>query len=841
MNIKSSVTIALTVFLIALMLIAVAPSVKSAVVDRQITLLIAASPNKVGVGESLQILCWSDIYPATYIPNNQSLFTEGSSGSIYARFHNYQFTITHPDGTVETKTFDQTDPLGSAYFTYSPSDVGTYTVSCYYPGESFVNDPSFRADATFASAQSKTVSFEVQEEPIPYKPDTPLPTQYWSRPIEAFNYQWENVASNWAGRFRMYPGFGAGKEYWTNFQPYGTAPNTAHILWANIWQDGGLNGGELGNKGYYTGESYQIKFAPIILNGRLYANMRLGNAAVKGFKCFDFRTGTELYTNPDDVLDFAFSYSYQSENQHGTIDFLVSFSGSTMRLLDPLRGEVIFSIENGTSNGAFIVDNSGPNSFGTNDLNMYYFSNNRLYKWSFFECTKPLAGFQWNPSTGGPYDWANGIVYNVSIPKPANANSYSIGNYGPSKVDGNIIVLRSTNSSLWPPTTYLIGIDCSDGHILWETTNQLFADPGIWQGGGGLHLSSDGGVYLNYKKETMQVVAFDLHDGEEKYITDPRNTTDWGSYTSGWPMDSAYGMFYVGAYDGYIIAYDLETGAEQWRYYAGDAGFDTPYGTYPFFMGIPYGMAIADGKIFAATNEHSPNDPLYKGYRLHVIDAMTGEGVWNLTGWWLGNGIADGEYVGYNGYDGKVYAIGKGPSATTVSAGPKSTMMGDKVIIEGTVTDISAGTKDFTISANYPNGVPAIADESMTVWMESLYMQQPLPTDAKGVEVYVDVIDANGNYRNIGTVTSDISGYYSLDWQPDIPGKYTVIATFAGTESYYASYAETSFTVGEPTVTPAPTATPAPMTDTYVMGFGIAAIVVIIIIGLVLILMLRKR
>jgi hypothetical protein len=188
-----------------------------------------------------------------------------------------------------------------------------------------------------------------------------------------------------------------------------------------------------------------------------------------------------------------------------------------------------------------------------------------------------------------------------------------------------------------------------------------------------------------------------------------------------------------------------------------------------------------------------------------------------------------------------VYAFGKGPSATSVAAGPKSTTLGDKVIIEGTVTDISAGTEDFTISANYPNGIPAIADESMSAWMEHLYMQQPLPTNATGVEVWIDVVDANGNYRNIGTTTSDISGYYSFEWEPDIPGKYTVVATFAGTESYYASYSETSFTVAEPSVTPAPTPTPAPMTDTYVMGFGAAAIVAIVIIGLVLIMMLRKR
>jgi hypothetical protein len=103
----------------------------------------------------------------------------------------------------------------------------------------------------------------------------------------------------------------------------------------------------------------------------------------------------------------------------------------------------------------------------------------------------------------------------------------------------------------------------------------------------------------------------------------------------------------------------------------------------------------------------------------------------------------------------------------------------------------------------------------------------------------LDVIDANGNYRNIGTATSDANGAFSLVWEPDIPGKYTLIATFGGSESYWRSSAETAFNVEEaPQPTPEPTPEPAPMTDTYVSGFGIAIIVAIAIVG---VLLLRKR
>ena len=69
---------------------------------------------------------------------------------------------------------------------------------------------------------------------------------------------------------------------------------------------------------------------------------------------------------------------------------------------------------------------------------------------------------------------------------------------------------------------------------------------------------------------------------------------------------------------------------------------------------------------------------------------------------------------------------------------------------------------------------PCICDEDMSEWMEYLHMQNPLPQDAMGVQITLDVIDDNGNYRNIGTATSDLAGKYHLVWEPDIPGEYTI-------------------------------------------------------------------
>jgi hypothetical protein len=130
----------------------------------------------------------------------------------------------------------------------------------------------------------------------------------------------------------------------------------------------------------------------------------------------------------------------------------------------------------------------------------------------------------------------------------------------------------------------------------------------------------------------------------------------------------------------------------------------------------------------------------------------------------------------------------------------------------------------------------------MSAWMEYLYMQKPMPTNATGVEVLIDVLDSNGNYRNIGSTISDINGFFSYDWQPDIPGKFTVVARFAGSESYFASSAATSFTVMEqPEATPTPTPPPPSMADIYFLPATIGMILAILAVGLVIILMLRKR
>ena len=130
----------------------------------------------------------------------------------------------------------------------------------------------------------------------------------------------------------------------------------------------------------------------------------------------------------------------------------------------------------------------------------------------------------------------------------------------------------------------------------------------------------------------------------------------------------------------------------------------------------------------------------------------------------------------------------------------------------------------------------------MSSWMEYVYMQKPRPMDTVGVDVILSVLDPNGNSYEIGIATSEKSGTYSFMWEPPVPGKYTVIANFAGTESYWPSYAQTAFGVMEaPEPTAAPTEAPASVADMYFVPAIAGLFVAIAIVGALIMLMLRRK
>ena len=127
--------------------------------------------------------------------------------------------------------------------------------------------------------------------------------------------------------------------------------------------------------------------------------------------------------------------------------------------------------------------------------------------------------------------------------------------------------------------------------------------------------------------------------------------------------------------------------------------------------------------------------------------------------------------------------------------------------------------------------------------METVYEQQPMPNNITGVPVTLSVIDSNGNSRQIGTTTTNAMGTYGFTWTPNIAGNYTVIATFAGSGSYYGSSAETYFYASNvPTGVPTTTAQANIATTGDIVTYLVVAVIAIIVaIALVGLLLLRKR
>ncbi len=173
---------------------------------------------------------------------------------------------------------------------------------------------------------------------------------------------------------------------------------------------------------------------------------------------------------------------------------------------------------------------------------------------------------------------------------------------------------------------------------------------------------------------------------------------------------------------------------------------------------------------------------------------------------------------------------------------PEVSVNGGSVLVKGTVMDTSGGTTQDVITTRFADGLPAVSEDSMEAWMEYAYQQQIKPTNATGVDVIITVLDPNNNYYEVGTTTSDTNGFYSAVFTPQVPGKYIITVSFAGSSSYYPSHAVTAFAVDPSSPTPTPTAVPVEsMADTYLLPSVAAIIVAIAVVGIVLALLVTKR
>jgi len=761
-------------------------------------------------------------------------------------------TIEKPDETIISYPFDRApDSGGSAFITYTPDMAGTYTVTAVYSDTVYhwnsTNTPGlssmynqYYGDIWYGSTATKT--FAVQEDPVGNTVVWSLPTEYWTRPISGDNYAWQSISSNWlSGASVGGASISTGVAEGSRWQKDGAAPHSAHIMWTNPIEFGGVVGGESiqPTAAYYSGMSYQTRFnSPIIISGTLFYPQALGAAGSGGgYVAVDLRTGEELWRRDDinptkgQLIDFG------SGNQHGVVGAILwqegprgtnawyaydAFTGKNLfNLTDVPNGYEFYDTDTRYAVAGATVEESGVFQVTiAGDITQYiidYSTTSDSGILSLWSDTQVLSrsDISFSGVNGLELNASTGYVWNVSLPNLDGQSSPRIVGVIP----GDILVGTSSTITL----NYLPRTTHDDPWIMWaislkpESRGQLLWKKDYPKAPGNITrmltmvpVDPVNRVWTMKDFDTGNIMGFSIDNGEMLWNTFPNgDATQMATYLFR-PMQfysvregiGAYGILYVSGYGGEIFAFSTNNGTLLWKFNATS--------TTSYTSGIPWGLqplhvgAMADGLVYGFAGEHSPGTPLYTGYRMFAVDAFTGEKVWDLFGWsssGLGTSIApvaiaDGYLAFYNCYDGRIYSIGKGPSATTVSIQDDVISLGSSVMIKGTVMDIAAGTTQDEQAARFPNGVPAVADEDMSEWMEYVYMQKSRPADATGVTVKLEAVDPNNHYQDYGTTTSDAYGNYGFTFKPDVEGKYMIIATFEGSSSYYGSITTTYLTVG---------------------------------------------
>ena len=871
---------------------------------------VSVAPITVGNGQNVIISFWCDKLPPTAL------------GEYGDRFY-FDVNIIKPDGTNETITNIESDPVGVGYTNYVPTDLGTYTVQVmmkqhvidggasrgkvapngagWWPsGQPVANIskpyPSWSPiGVVFEAALSEPQTLTVTTEQVPRYVENPLPIDYWSRPVyDAIRGWGPTVMGQYLGASEL-TAFGNSR-----YNPYTTGPSSSHVLWTRPFFNGGIAGGystvnsSSADNSYYSGQSYESYGGPsIILNGKFYYSV--GTNPREGWYCVDLYSGETIYFRnntistasggstsaqgsiPSGAPAFGQVLVADNPNQHGTISYywVTSPIGktNTWEMYDDFSGNYMCSIANvtwtDTNNGRSVSKGaSGTSAVGPDgSILRYNFVNlgpaNAAPQWylQVWNTSQAImyasyqahetgsgtnANWMWRPNLNYTYDGRNGISANVSISSMALSTInvrqvipddqlviiYAGSNNGSVSIPGSVVGINLKPGSVGQ-VLYSYNFTCPPtvGDIYGQT--EQFSNKNTAYSG----VSIQEGIFWYYDAMTRSYFVYNLADGSKAWTAPP---SEQFQFYGGATAVCFKGEFIdCGGYAGVVRAFDAKTGTSLWNWSAPIVGLDeTPYQHSP----TSFGFLTGDGQMYFYTSEHSNNNPIRRDGMIWDVNATNGNLIWMLTNWPSSAPIiADQRLLVVDSHDEQIYCFGKGPSATTVSAPQTVPALGGSVVLTGTVTDQSPyGRRNINGGMDRSlKGTPAIADSSMDAWMEYMFHQRPMPTDAKGVEVTLNSIDPNGNLIPIGTTTSDMYGNYGIVFTPEVPGTYQIIATFAGSNAYGPSSSSNYLAVGNeaPTASPYPV-TVLPQTETYVIGVGIA---IIIAIAIATLLILRKR
>jgi hypothetical protein len=768
----------------------------------------SVSPTLIGVDQTATVNLWVYPLPTTY-----------DYHPYFQGFFDITVTFTKPDGTKDTfmpvdgtggYEAGQMTSLGSMYFYYTPKMAGNWSVSWTMPAQNITDSTG---TVQYLGCTSNTAYFEVQTEPVlagllngyPWS-ELPNSNAYWRYPINANNREWSQISGDWTGVTNTMATVNSATQL--RWQPYGSGPNTAHITWSQPIKVGGMIGGDYGSLSYTAGLN-----TVVVMDGKVFTN--IPNTTPIGqvfgqFRCFDEATGQLLYTANGSVSNGIHlpGSTYQQANldpsvllasSYGSYQYPYVFGTATVNgvvywnYYDPLTGTLVRQIANASS--ARLIDGTVL-AFGA--------ANGYVYRW--------------NMTSVVNNNWQTGMTWKVPMPKPL---SYLAPSIFAVSDDLSVLVISNRNqywaydattgASLWNLTlTYQV--NTNEEIPLARVDDFIVLDP----------------TACAWKCYSIKTAALLLTT--PRVASSPWATT-WTVYNS---ETNDLNNLYLACPDGSMRAYSLTDGQLLWT---STAIPSTEYANnaVPLVMG---GLVMVDGKlyVYAGYSIGYQINPVPRFATLICINATNGDTIYTLNGGVAPSAAANGYLIGSSVYDGNLYCVGKGQTSTTVTIQNNVITNHATTLITGNILDQSPAQ---------PN-TPAVADASMSEWMDYLHMQNSTllnnPPTPEGVPITLTAVDPNGNIITVGTTTTDSEGNYAINFVPESTGMYTIKATFDGTNAYYESHSEAHLSVitgSEATSTTSPinyeTNNDTMMTVTVGMGI---AIIIAIAIG---VLILRKK
>jgi len=431
---------------------------------------IVASPNPIGVGQTLDVYMWLDEeYGAAggssaVNPGNGSTASAALLANDY-RFQGFYYVVTTPAGTSTTTTFSTTaDPTSDQYFAFTPTQVGTYNITFYYPGQVYgakdalyPNGDGYEGSPLYGDyyePSHASTLLVVQSTPIPAATgSSPLPTAFWTRPIFGENTNWFTVSSNWLGTGSPYASSTASSPAMSDFHPDGAGSLTSHIMWTQPMESGGVVGGILGtdsdqtgvldptNVGvaYSDGSAYEPRFQnPIIVDGMLIFNEPIGYTAPNNgpVTCENLETGQIIWQHDMPAISFAYVYNLWDEDEHGTFEPIL-FTSNFAQAFDAYTGDALFNVT-GVPSGTSVIGPEGEilhyvmTNIGTTNNPLWYLS-------------------EWNSSKLWQYDID---VFNSAGSVPPSLVNATNGAFIVGQVGTNFPVAAYTLDTDTPALTY---------------------------------------------------------------------------------------------------------------------------------------------------------------------------------------------------------------------------------------------------------------------------------------------------------------------------------------------------------------------------------------------------